>query len=164
VTGAAMGRALREERDRERHAKQPRPLLGLTLWRPWSALIAAGIKRIENRPWHPEPRLQRGEWFAVHAGKKYDDTCSAMAAKLGTPLSWFTKDKLDESAIVCVARYDGYVTSSEDGWFFGPFGWLLGEVVAFQPIPCKGAQGLWNVPAATADLVRAAYANARRAA
>lgn len=145
-------------------AKKPRPLLGLTLHRPWNALIAAGIKPIENRKWHPEPRIQPGEWFAIHAGKKYDDTVTTLAAKLGTPLSWFTKDKLVESAIVCVARYDGYVTASDSPWFFGPIGWQLGAVVAFDPIPCKGAQGLWVVPAPTAALVRAAYASARRAA
>jgi len=142
----------------------PRKLLGLTLHRPWPILIAKGIKRIENRTWSPEPRLQVGEWFAVHAGKKYDERCSPMAQRLGVDMEVFFDKKLGaEGCIVAVARYAGCVTESTDPWFFGPVGWLLPEVVALEPIPCKGAQGLWYVPDATADLCRAAYGKARAA-
>jgi len=33
-------------------------------------------------------------------------------------------------------------------WFAGPYGWLLAHVITLpKPIACRGAQGLWNVPA-----------------
>lgn len=136
----------------------PRQLLGLTLWRPWPILIGLGIKKIENRPWQPEPRLQPGEWFAIHGGKKYDTGCTPMAQRLGVDLSVFYKVDLGRpAAIVAVARYAGVVTESDDPWFFGPYGWLLDAVVPVGPFPCKGAQTLWRVPDDIADRCREAY-------
>lgn len=136
----------------------PRPLLALTLWRPWPILIALGIKKIENRPWRPEPRLQPGEWFAIHGGKKYDPDCSPMAVRLGVDYGVFFDASLGaESAIVAVARFAGVVTESQDPWFFGPFGWVLDQVVPIGPLICKGAQGLWRVPDEIAERCRAAY-------
>lgn len=139
-----------------------RPLLALTLHRPWGLLIAKGIKRVENRTWSPEPRLQPGEWFAIHAGKKYDPVCSPMAQRLGVPIDVFFGDPPSnkEGHIVAVARYAGVVTESDDPWWFGPIGWLLPEVVEIEPVPCKGAQSLWVVPPEIADVVRAAYKRA----
>lgn len=33
-------------------------------------------------------------------------------------------------------------------WAFGPWAWLLGDVRQLPaPVPCKGALGLWRVPA-----------------
>ena len=47
--------------------------------------------------------------------------------------------------IVATAVYDGFVTSSEDRWFEGPFGWLLRDIrVLKKPIPRVGALGLWD--------------------
>jgi hypothetical protein len=136
-------------------------LIALTLHRPWPILIARGIKQIENRTWSPEPRLQGGEWFAIHAGKKYDDRCTPMAQRLGVDLDVFFDKKLGaEGAIVAVALYGGTVTGSDDPWFFGPVGWLLPKVVAIDPVPCKGAQGLWPVPPAVAEQVREGFRRA----
>jgi hypothetical protein len=41
-----------------------------------------------------------------------------------------------------------YVPSPLDleRWFFGPYGWLMPERVAIEPVPCRGAQGLWKLP------------------
>jgi len=37
----------------------------------------------------------------------------------------------------------------------GPYVWVLGNAHAFPvPIPCKGAQGLWNAPAAAEVVFR----------
>lgn len=134
----------------------------LTLWRPWTVLIARGIKRIENRPWEPAGQLSPGEWFAVHAGKKFDDDCIPMAQRLGVGLDVFAQAAIRvQGAIVAVCRYDGYVTESKDPWFFGPYGWVLGETVAVEPLECKGAQGLWHVPAALLPELRARFSKAR---
>ena len=31
-------------------------------------------------------------------------------------------------------------------WYSGPIGWQLLEIERLEPIPCKGAQGLWRMP------------------
>jgi hypothetical protein len=70
-----------------------------------------------------------------------------------------------DSVIVGLARVVGCIRANEEGdyeivagvsgvhvdvdeeWFFGPYGWILENVVALrEPVPCKGAQGLWTVP------------------
>jgi hypothetical protein len=145
----------------------PRPLLALTLHRPWASLIVEGVKPIENRKWHPEPRLQAGEWFAIHAGKTWDDRAIPMAQGNGVPLSWFTVPRRAEG-IVGVVRYAGFLSTAtecsdkERGWWLGPIAWMLEEAVAIPPIPCRGYQHLWTVPPNIADQVRAAYAKARK--
>jgi hypothetical protein len=152
-----------------------KPLLALTLWRPWPLLIAAGVKKVENRPWHPRPRLQPGEWFAVHSGKKWDgERCIPMAQQLGVPISFFDRKDV-ESTISCVARYDGHSDDHEEivrqlgpdhaRWHFeGQIGWMIGDVQAIEPVPCaRGMQGLWSVPDDVAAQVREAFRRARAA-
>lgn len=144
--------------------KGPRPLLALTLTRPWQLLIAKGIKKIENRRWEPAGRLLPGEWFAIHGGKTYDTTCQPTAMGLGVSLdTFFGEPSAAPSTIVAVARFAGIVTESRDPWFLGPFGWVLDQVVEIAPIPSRGAQGLWRVEPAIADQVRAAYRKAVQA-
>lgn len=58
------------------------------------------------------------------------------------------------SGVVAVCRYGGFVTVTQDmtadepdPWFEGPYGWRLdGLFVLPDPVPCKGAQGLWDLP------------------
>ena len=69
------------------------------------------------------------------------------------------------SAILCVVTVAGWVrdngefdvlstlpgardlAGSPGPWFVGPCGWVLADVVTLaEPVPCKGAQGLWTVP------------------
>lgn len=147
---------------------KPRHLLGLTLHRPWSVLMARGIKPIENRKWEPGFRLLPGEWFALHAGKGWDPDCIAFAQERGVPLDLFDQRNTVESAIVAVAQFAGIVhagdemTEAERRWFFGPVGWRCPKVVEIAPIRCRGAQGLWAVPPEIADQVRAAFKVATR--
>jgi hypothetical protein len=46
------------------------PARVLTVKNPWAALIAKGVKDVENRTWHTE---YRGP-LAIHAGLSYDET------------------------------------------------------------------------------------------
>ncbi len=70
------------------------------------------------------------------------------------------------SAIACTVRLAGWVTpharqyrsamhddnatviaACRSPWFGGPVGWVLLDVLALpEPVPCKGAQGLWTLP------------------
>lgn len=155
---------------------------GLTLWNPWAYGVAHLGKPIENRTWAPPPRLL-GERIAIHAGKTNDrEACDELAGE-GFDLPTL----MPSSAFVCtvrivgVARGDGssfqilsvapgverdrvrQLVETRDGlWFSGPIGWVLDEVITLaEPLPCRGAQGLWDVPA---DIERAIAAQTARAA
>lgn len=142
----------------------------LTLWRPWPAAIIHSTKRVENRTWAP-PRWLLGKDFALHAGKTVDD---------GT-----VEDLIDEAGvspdllpgplgIVAVVRLAGYVSELNgtrictgisperareivgSEWYCGPVGWVLDNIRPLAtPVPCRGAQGLWTLPA---DVERAVMA------
>lgn len=152
----------------------PDPLLkyALTLHQPWADLIRAGIKKIENRAWSPSPaRLAPGDWFAIHAGLFYDTAGEARAAhilhRMGKPWRFRRPDPKQNSAsagaVLAVARFEGIVRSSTDPWFFGPAGWVLGEVVPIDPVRCVGSRGLWELPAPQLQDVLDAWGRARAA-
>jgi len=49
------------------------------------------------------------------------------------------------TGIIGMAEITGYTTALETPWFFGPYGWTIGGVIAFlEPIECPGKQGLWR--------------------
>ena len=151
-------------------------LRALTILQPWAWYISHGPKRIENRTWAP-PASLRGQYLAIHAGKRLDRECAAGAlefvrdlpaserAKIGAdcphPVSVRT---MPYGAIVGVARVTGWVRESESPWFVGPVGWVLDDVVAIDPVPCRGAQGLWTVPDDVLAIVRERWKAARASA
>lgn len=114
----------------------------LTLWQPWASLIVWGPKRIENRTWAP-PQFILFKRIAIHAGKKLDkivlEEYGDHIAAAGLPVP--------AGAILGTAFVQGSVTKSGDEWFEGPIGWVLSDIERFKtPVPCPGAQGLWDVP------------------
>lgn len=72
-------------------------------------------------------------------------------------------------AIVGVARLAGVaermgdVPSPQPRWWFGPLAWLLEDVVAIEPVVCRGKQGLWPLAPAVLEEVRRRYAAAHEA-
>lgn len=124
-------------------------LHGLTLHQPWAWAIAAGYKRIENRSWAP-PEVFLGTRIAIHAGKTW---APAGGLFIRERLTEYRGELLPDevevttAAIIAVARLAGVVQASDDPWFFGPFGWVLEDVVAIAPVPCRGFQKLWRLPA-----------------
>lgn len=131
----------------------------LTLYRPWAWSIVHGPKRIENRPWKPWPSVI-GQRIALHAGKRYDKKGEAFIMEQLAAVGGLPVDAEDEG-IVGVATVRGFVSNPAEiqdvdqvEWFFGPFGWVLEDVRAVEPIPCSGALGLWQLPAAVEAEVR----------
>lgn len=146
----------------------------LTLYPEWAFAVAHLGKRVENRTWCPPPGLLRvGDQLAIHGGAAFGGTSTrigvggkvpsawldavrdmvTMARRAGAPMpERITMRRLIEAAqgkIVAVARFGGTPTSVNDPWFVGPVGWLLEDVqVLRQPVACKGAQGLWDLPPA----------------
>jgi hypothetical protein len=61
--------------------------------------------------------------------------------------------------ICAVATFGGTVRESDSPWFCGPVGWVMTDVLVLpEAVPCKGAQGLWNVPDDALAKMRAQFA------
>jgi hypothetical protein len=119
-------------------------MMALTLWQPWAWAISDFTKRIENRPWVP-PEWRVNQMIAIHAGATFDASGADSIEDefdVVIPRGWLPK-----KAIVAVATYKGFVSSSDDPWFVGPYGWVFDDVRKLEsPIACRGFQGLWGVP------------------
>lgn len=162
------------------------PLRALTLWQPWAWAIFHG-KPVENRGW-PCPSWMLGKPLAIHGGKRYDAEGDAYVCKqLGLErlppeahaqglLGIVRPERNIEACIdreadctcdFCIAAETCSVARDQvvqGGWFFGPYGWVFREQVEFrEPVPCRGAQGLWVVPPDVTVLVRQRFQEARRA-
>lgn len=122
----------------------PNPLLALTLQQPWASAVRDLGKRTENRSW-PAPKRAVGSIIAIHAGQTFhEDAADWLAARTGRML---TRSNVPLGAVVALARVIEVVQeSSDDMWFFGPYGWVLDDVVALTPVPCRGRPHLWTVP------------------
>jgi hypothetical protein len=119
---------------------------------------------VENRGWAPSrSELAPGDWFAIHASKlsplrEIQTACGWMLDKELVRVGQIpTMDELrwQSSSIVAVATYAGASTKHESGWFVGRFGWTWSALhVLPTPVPCRGFQKLWTVPADVEAQVR----------
>lgn len=140
-------------------------LLALTFIQPW-ATAALTIKPVENRPVAPPKRLV-GHRFAVHAGLRFDDVD---LWGLRRHLEGVDLGDIPQGALLGTVKLIGYVKVDEDGdldfacglnhaqingalaskWRApgARFLWALADpLVLEEPIPCRGKQGMWRVPA-----------------
>lgn len=136
----------------------------LSIRAPWWWFILHAGKDIENRDW---PTRFRGTVY-VHASKwwRHHDVeadvldTAAMLDKydirVGKTLS--TGDmKPFGGCIVGAVDIVDCVTDSQSPWFFGQYGFVLANPrVLPTPIPCKGALGLFDVPAAVQEAIKSA--------
>jgi len=149
----------------------------VSLTQPWASLVASGAKKIETRSWRTSYRgllaIAASKGFPRADREVCDDEPFAEALALAGCTSW--RD-LPRGAIVAVCRLDACVPTTlsnggrnvtwhSGGWHVGDtwlssteymFGdyapnryvWLLDDVRMLPaPIPCRGALGLWTVPA-----------------
>jgi len=143
-------------------------LKAISLWQPWAFLIAIDAKRYETRGWSTR---YRGP-MAIHAAKHwtvrmarqcYQEPFFTMLYRAGvrfhagrdaTGLPTFG---LPLGAIVALADLVNVVPTSDLLPQLGPqevafgdfshdrFAWQYENVIALpEPIPCKGAQGIWT--------------------
>lgn len=140
-------------------------MYAITLWPEWAWAICRLGKRVENRTWTPQPRIQIGDRFAIHAGKHLGGRPGATArgealqsvahmARLAFPdadTGFTARDLLacTTSAIVCTAVLDAVDTVGRTAWDVPrSWHWRLRDVVVLDtPIAMGGRQGLWRVPA-----------------
>lgn len=126
---------------------------GITLTQPWASAIALGYKRVETRSWRTS---YRGP-LLIHAAKGFPAEARAFAAEelaLGRGVN-----PPPLSAIVAVANLV-YIEQTETtallvsglerhygDYSDGRYAWHLEDIRALpEPIPCRGALGLWTPP------------------
>jgi len=105
----------------------------LTIRQPWTSLILSGQKDVENRSWKTS---YRGP-ILIHAAAATDR--DAIKAGIGNPDS-------PTGVILGVVTLVDIVTDSDSPWAEeGQFHWILADPKPFaEPIPARGALGLWN--------------------
>lgn len=130
-----------------------RGVRGLTLTQPWATLVALGHKRIETRSWSTSFR----GLVAIHAAKGFPGYAREFA-QVERALGRIPA-RIPRGGIVAVARLVDVMRTEEvasrisglerhlGDYTPGRFAWILEEVRALpEPIPCRGALGLWHVP------------------
>lgn len=136
-------------------------LPAITVRPPWSWAICHG-KNVENRVWQ---RSYRGP-LAIHAGKGWDedgeDSLLVQRAWLdaGRELRTLMPKRagIPMGAVVAVADLVGICSDVAASWATfrcgcgpwaaaGQFHWKLADVRPLaEPVPCRGALGLWTLP------------------
>lgn len=141
----------------------------LTLTQPWATLVALGHKRVETRSW----RHHFLGTIAIHAAKGFPKQArefAEMEHSIGR-----IPGPIPLSAIVAVARLAGYGQTEEveptvsglerhlGDFSWGRWAWFLEDVRALpEPIPCRGALGLWTVPDEIAERLLAQVRGQKR--
>jgi hypothetical protein len=132
----------------------------LSIRQPWASLIVSGGKDIENRDWST---IYRGI-VAVHSSAKMaKDDMESACDLMRTFIAKFSADKFKQDsfplgAILGTVEIVGCVEESNSPWFYGRYGFVLRNPVAFaNPIPCRGALSFWNVPDELVSKMRDEY-------
>jgi hypothetical protein len=156
------------------------PMRALSVMQPWIGAITYSDKRVENRGW-PAPDWIIGRTIALHASKGPDwgapdrawTACGLAPYRAGpnAPRRAWTAS-LTLGAVLAVATITGCHHSMDcrchhdEGprergslctpWSAsGQFHWVLAGVRPLaEPLPCRGALGLWRLPGDVEKLVR----------
>lgn len=156
-------------------------------WSPPESLIGQRLAIHAGKsplvPVEASPRAPAGwKWLSGAAREETQDAI-AFARRAGAPTGEITPAWLHErsSAILAVATVQGWATNTlqhrhpsmnetdairlvlNSPWFVGgdAYGWVLADVIALpEPVSCKGAQGLWPLPADVEAQVREQLARA----
>lgn len=125
----------------------------LSLHAPWWWFILHARKDIENRDWRTN---LRGRVY-LHCAKHWDDgdvrldifdAINLAHPVLRTNLRPDTQEMWEaRGCIVGSVEIVDCVTFSKSPWFFGRFGFVLANPLAFaRPVPFKGARQFFEVP------------------
>jgi len=141
----------------------------ITIWRPWANWIALWLKTWETRT-HKRLECLVGERIAIHAAKRYDADAGDLVAAcvwgcdrregripfnctIALAAGRYVNRKEYETGIVAVASAIEFrKLTIEDAPAAlcptdGLWGLRLDRIKRIEPaIPCRGAQGIWNVP------------------
>jgi hypothetical protein len=139
----------------------------LTIWQPWAAFVAAEIKRNETRSWSTR---HRGE-IAIHASLNSPYTGGLDRYMTDVIDAGLRRLLVASGAIIAVGEITDCQPTCREGvrpvrtllssreialgdYSEGRYAWAIRNVRRLRnPVPCKGAQGLWTVPAEIEALV-----------
>lgn len=129
----------------------------LTVRQPWAWAIMHAGKDIENRSWLPAPAGILGERIAVHASLGHDAASYEAYADL---TGHHAPRDLPRGVVLGSVMLAGWVASDgsasdpslqrflQSRWLQGPYGWVLqAPRPANELVACRGALGLWRLPA-----------------
>lgn len=138
----------------------------LSLWQPHASLVALAEKQYETRSW----QIAYRGWLAIHAAKATDTLALCREEPFRAA---FAKHKIYSAAtlplgaVLCIAelidifpveQIQGSLSTQEvafGNYNAGRFAWQLKVIHVFEtPLPCKGLQGVWALPAGLAARVR----------
>lgn len=140
----------------------------LSIRQPYAWAIVAGYKPVENRDW---PTKFRGR-VLIHASKKeetgdVDGVVRSVAVQTGRTDAEVLKEYGDHllsgglGAIIGAATVTDCVQDMDSEWFYGKFGFVMGDARAIDPVPCKGALSFFTVPPEVADALRSENAGGK---
>lgn len=129
-------------------------MYAMTLWQPMAHAVIHFQKDTENRPRTTPWRGVIGSTIAIHAGLTWNDQHAAIVADLtGQRL---TQRDVHFGALLGTVDVADVHWSEADGLFgpcCDPWGFEHGAHLTLQrpralrePIPCRGALGVWTVP------------------
>lgn len=99
----------------------------LSVRQPYAALIASGLKTIENRDWTTGYR----GLLLIHAGQRFDPDALDWIRQRLTPeeRARFSTQRTDYplGALVGIVKLADVVTQSDSRWFVGPYGWQFSQ-------------------------------------
>lgn len=136
-------------------------MIALSLTQPWAQLMADGRKRVETRSWS----TRHQGLLAIAAAKGWTAEDRELAARWG-----YDPAELPRGAIVATVRLAEVrpTTGNAPGlegaygdYRLGRYAWrTFGVQKLAVPVPCRGALGLWRVPADVEAAVREQLARA----
>jgi hypothetical protein len=118
----------------------------ISVRQPYAWLLMHSTKNLENRVWYSAHRGQ----LAIHAAKgmtrdEYFDAVDFVYTFNPELCRVIPKPhELVRGAIIGTMVMRGCVTSSDSPWFQGPYGFVLTNPQPCDPVPIKGALGLWE--------------------
>lgn len=139
----------------------------LPMWQPWATLVVTGAKRVETRPKAP-PSTVLGRRVAVHACLTRDhlhllghwpfDHLTALhrplplGAIVGSVVVVHARQVTAELAARLLV--DDQAEHALGDYAPGRWAWALADPVALdEPVPWRGSQGIFMVPADVAGFV-----------
>lgn len=127
----------------------------ISLWQPWATAMAIGLKQIETRHWRHNYR----GLIAIHAAKRWTREEREFSADMAELHNEGRLALPPLGAIVATGFIVGIeptetllpkISETEEMFGnYGPnrFGWIFRDIVSLpEPVPCKGAQGFFEVP------------------
>lgn len=125
----------------------------LTLTQPWASCVAEGVKTFETRSWGTR---YRGP-LAIHAAKGFPRIAQTFARSgryVPRPYSFPCGAVVAVCRLVECFESSGFAPNEREAalgdWSIGRWIWKLADVEKIEPIPLRGALGLWEC-----DLLRA---------